>query len=159
MQLFNVMDVKMDDKILEMFEFGKIQECKNIKAKLDENGISWDEFLLWIDEAAKRIKPSPKKRIPDLPRKVLKRPCPDCGNWLSLFEVNTCPGCVVDDVSKSQWRCPKCEWEEYSTNIIEVEAEPFIEDLKVVYIPMTAKQRKHERRKAAGKPCGGCEEK
>ncbi len=45
----------MEDKILEAFDFGPIQSCKQIEEKLDENNVSWEEFLEWVEEKEKSL--------------------------------------------------------------------------------------------------------
>lgn len=149
----------MDDKILEAFEFGKIQECLNIKLKLNEYGISWEEFEYWVKDVSKRIQPTRQNRIPDIPKKRLERHCPDCDGWLNLQEVNNNPATMVGGDYKSHWYCLACEWEEYSVRDIVDEAKPFIKDMKVIYIPMSPRERKRERRLAEQEKCKGCEEK
>jgi hypothetical protein len=119
----------MDDKIVEAFEFGKLQECKNIKLKLDEHNVSWEEFFEWLDEAATRIKMTPRRVIPDIPRKVLKRKCPKCKSWLTLNTVNNHPGLMVGGDWKCQWFCMHCEWEQLSKEEIIKEAQPYIEEV------------------------------
>ncbi len=146
----------MDDRILEAFAFGKIQECKNIKLKLDEHNISWDEFLEWVEDMSKRVIPAPNPRIPATPETVLKRKCPECDNYVGLFEVNNHPSTMVDEGYKTQWSCKWCGWDEYSRNNILQEAEPYIETMEVRYIPLSAKDRKKERRRAEQEPCNGC---
>jgi predicted nucleic-acid-binding Zn-ribbon protein len=137
----------MDDKILEAFSFGRIQDCRNIKAKLDEYNISWDEFIDWADNRAKLIESIPRPKVPNPPRMVLKRKCPECGSWLKLGEVNHSPCAMVDGGYHSQWLCPKCEWEEFTNKELEKEAEPFLEELNVIYVPIKQK---------SNKPCKGC---
>ncbi len=117
------------DKILEAFEFGKIQECVNIKLKLDEHDISWEEFLEWVEKRAKEPMPVRDPReVPYPPNAVLKRLCPGCEkHYLDLSEVNNDnPGMMVGGTSKCQWFCLWCAWEEYSDKDVKEEAEPYI---------------------------------
>lgn len=118
----------MDDKILEAFEFGKIQECKNIKLKLDKHGISWDEFLKWVDEKVNNVMPI-KANIPAASdsEPVLKRKCPDCQAWLRLARVNHHPALMVGGDSKCQWICKYCPWEEFSDKPVMEEAKPYLD--------------------------------
>lgn len=157
--LFPLLGGKMDDKILNVFRFGVIQDCLNIKRKLDKYDISWEEFEAWVTEKAKTyIPPSVVKeehRIPNIPMSVLKRHCPECKGWLKLYEVNKTASTKVDKELKSQWFCRICGWEEFSTKDIVEEALPFVEELKVVYLPVDARTAKQARRKMEHKPCGG----
>lgn len=88
----------MDDKILEAFSFASIQDCKNIKFVLDEHGISWDEFLDWVSEKARRLK---EQQV--LTR--VRRPCPDCKRPMRLATVNSNMADQVGGDYKSQWYC------------------------------------------------------
>lgn len=145
----------MDDRVLEAFTFGSIQECLNIKLKLDEFGISWEEFIEWVRDKSKRHMPVQKKTIPEPYRKVLKRRCPECKSWLHLYEVNTHPANMVGEAFTCQWYCSACGWEKYSRQDIVDEAKPYVEDLTIVYVAVTAADRKKQRRLEAGKT-GGC---
>ena len=117
----------MNDEILEAFDFGKIQECRNIKLKLDEHGISWEEFLHWVQATEKRLNPNPRK-VPRVPAPLLKRACPGCNKaWLQLNEVNHHPRYMVGDGLKCQWSCLNCGWEEYSEKDIKDEAAQYID--------------------------------
>lgn len=98
----------MDDKILEAFNFGTIQDCKNLKLKLDEHGITWDEFLSWVDDKAMF------NRLDNIP---MIKPCPDCEKPLRLFPVNTEPWNMIDESLKSQWICI-CGYETFSEKTV-----------------------------------------
>jgi hypothetical protein len=149
----------MEDKILEAFSFGKIQECANIKAKLDEHNISWEEFLEWIPNMAKRLSPDPiPPKVPNPPNAVLRRICPQCEkHWLALWEVNTFPGNMVGEGFECMWYCSMCDFEEYSKTEVKLEAEPYIvySTFPTTYIPVTGKDVRRERRLAAQKSSGG----
>lgn len=126
----------MDDKIMEVFEFGRIQECVNIKLKLDEHGISWDEFVEWVKDAAKRHVPAPRNILPPIDHSVLSRECPDCKQFLYLDEVNNNTATQVGGNFKCQWLCYKCGWEELSELEIQIAAQPYIRPLEVIYVPV-----------------------
>ena len=113
----------MDDKILEAFKFGTIQDCLNIQLKLDEYSISWDEFTAWVGSAGRR---NEVRKIPTIPELRLKRRCPKCKAWLQLSEVNHHPKLMVGGDFKSQWFCKHCDWVEYSNQDIETVAKPYI---------------------------------
>ncbi len=113
----------MDDKILEAFKFGTIQDCRNIQLKLEEHNISWDEFTTWVDGAANQ---QGGRRIPAVPELRLERRCPNCDSWLQLEEVNHHPKLMVGDDLESHWFCRYCPWEEYSKEKIEDEARSYI---------------------------------
>lgn len=131
----------MEDKILEAFEFGKIQECRNIILKLREHGISTEEFFDWIDDMAKRVEPIAMPKIPNVQHSVLARHCPECAKaYLILNEVNNHPALMVGGDYKCQWLCPLCGWEEYSETRIEAEAFPYVEELKIIYVYLNEKK-------------------
>ncbi len=147
----------MDGRILNVFRFGVIQDCLNIKLKLDEYNIPWEEFEEWVKEMAKTYRPisppsNPQPLIPNPPPQVLKRACPECGKWVRIFRVNHKPNVMVGGDFKSQWRC-SCGWEEFTSNEVMDEAKPYMEDLKVVYLPTNPRDTISARRRAAQKPC------
>ncbi|GAF77586.1 unnamed protein product [marine sediment metagenome] len=115
----------MDDKVLEAFSFGRIQECKNIKSKLDEHGISWEEFVEWIDDKVKRIKPKPKVGTSPNLRQILKRACPECSAYVRIGTVNNHPATMVGEDWKTQWWCG-CGWVEYSLLEIHDEVKQYL---------------------------------
>lgn len=140
----------MDDRILEAFEFGNIQECINIKLVLDKNNISWEEFLEWVKDMSGRVLPS--RKVPFPPDFILRRRCPNCkSSWLRLEEVNKHPRLMVGGDLKCQWYCRVCDWDEFSAKDIVDEARPYVEELKIVYVPVTPKQERASRRIAAQK--------
>ena len=119
----------MDDRVLDAFDFGKIQECVNIKLKLDEYGVSWEDFLSWIEDKKKLLHAGS-------PKEFLKRPCPECGkSWLLLGKVNHAPAYMLEGRIEGdyncQWYCPSCAWEEFSVKQIKDEAAPYLEPMEI----------------------------
>ena len=118
----------INDKILEAFSFGVLQDCKNVKQLLDEHGIEWEEFLEWLEDKKKRVVSVPRSAERMRPaRAVLHRLCPGCKeNFLRLSQVNHRPEAMIGGKWKSQWRCFFCEWEELSEGKVNEEAKPYI---------------------------------
>lgn len=131
------------DEILQSFtSFSMLQSVGQVLRKLEESGVTLEEFYEWIKEKGNRVVPSPPsltkaKHIPwsEVPRVKVLRKCPECGKLLGLAEVNTTPDSQVSDESKCQWYCPLgckgckskgCGWEEYSTKSIWEEAFPYM---------------------------------
>ena len=98
----------MDEKIVEAFQFGVLQECKNLILKLDEHKVPWGEFLLWLED---------KKMFKRLGNNPMIRPCPDCEKPLRLSPVNTEPWNMVGEGLKSQWFCV-CGYSKYSDQTV-----------------------------------------
>ena len=118
----------MNDKILQAFNFGTIQDCANIKIMLDKNNITWEEFLSWVQKKRQDYVPPIPQKIPLSPRYVLKRRCPKCKTWLEIGEVNHKPCAMVGNNFKCQWICRRCFWDEFSFKDIVEEATPYIEE-------------------------------
>ena len=113
----------MENSVVEAFKFGTLQDCMSVKRKLDENGISWEEFEEWVEE--KKAEGVDRSRVG--PRLVMERHCPKCSEGLTLKPVNHGPGFMLDDDSlNSVWQCPSCGWEEYSKLKTEEEVKPFM---------------------------------
>ena len=96
----------MDDKVLEAFSFGRIQECGNIVRKLNEHGIPWEEFIDWVDTKTQSMTTQCQQQT--------SRVCPECGGWLSISDVNATKCSQVDGDWKSMWYCDNCAWNELS---------------------------------------------
>jgi hypothetical protein len=111
----------MDEKIVEAFTFGTLQDCKNLKEKLDDSGVSWEEFLLWIEEKKKKFGEE-KSRPP-----IVMRKCPDCSRPLTLSRVNEDPSLIVDGDYYSLWHCIDADWgfEEYNKETFEEQLQKY----------------------------------
>lgn len=118
----------IDDKLLEAFPFGLLQDCKNVMQILARNGFSQEDFFEWLKDKSKRILPVPRSAERMRPaRAVLHRLCPGCEErFLRLQRVNDRPERMVGDLWKCQWYCSVCGWEEYSERELNEEAKPYI---------------------------------
>ncbi len=114
----------MDDKTVEAWGFGILQDCKNLREKLDGEGISWEEFLSWIEKKKKQFSDEGEgSRAP-----IIIRKCPDCGIGLTLSSVNAHPTLMVEGDYNSLWHCtdPDCGFEEYRKETFEEELQKYM---------------------------------
>jgi hypothetical protein len=115
----------MEEKIVEAFTFGTLQDCKNLKEKLDDSGVSWEEFLSWVEEKKKQFSGEGEggNRAP-----IIIRKCPDCSRALTLSSVNAHPTLMVDGDYNSLWNCidPDCGYEEYRKETFEEELQKYV---------------------------------
>ena len=107
----------MEDKILEAFKFGTLQECLSIKRKLDEHNISWDEFTDWMKDTSHRLRPIHGEA-------VIAKVCPECKSLMRLFQVNTPnKSTEVGGDFKSQWQCIGCGYDIFNKSTTQEELE------------------------------------
>lgn len=116
------------EKVFEAFTFGKLQECKNIKSVMDQHGISWEEFIDWL-QVATQTRSYRNPNLPPTPKRFLIRRCPICGSYTDIHEVNHMACCQIGGKWKSQWFCSSCGWDEYSEKTITEEAKGFIKEI------------------------------
>lgn len=123
-------------QLLQAFRFGVLQDCKNIMLKLKRENISLDEFVEWIEEESKVVEEtrqvSNEYDAPvENPRKLLRRRCPDCGNYLVIKPVNHSSSTAIEDAPelKSVWICKRCKFDEFSDKPIHEEIEPHLIDV------------------------------
>ena len=129
----------MDDKILEAFSFGRVQECKSIMLKLNEHGISQEEFVEWVDNHTNR-----EIKVPKEPRQEPRRKCPNCGKPLVIRPVNNSTATIIEHYPelKSVWVCDACKFDEYSEKSIADESKPYLVKAETTPMSKGAKRRK-----------------
>lgn len=112
----------MDEKVVQAWTFGTLQDCKNLREKLDAEGISWEEFLSWVEEKKRQLEEGS-----NVVAEIIIRACPDCSRALTLSRVNEDPSLMVDGDYNSLWHCidPDCGWEEYKKETFEEELQKY----------------------------------
>ncbi len=120
------MDINKNiEKALEPFgfPFGTLQDLGTFLRHLEKNQLSVSDFLGYIDQQ-KQEAAGREKRVATLREQRQKewaeiaRKCPECSAPMNLFQVNTGPRDQTGDDSNSQWACPVCLHDEYSTKTV-----------------------------------------
>lgn len=113
------------EKLLEPFgfTFGQLQDIATLLNHLEINNVSIEVFIEYVEDQKKeRVKSIKEQRInlktakEKWQRIALK--CPECNTAMSLYPVNSQTGDQAGDGLNSQWQCPKCWYDEYSTKTI-----------------------------------------
>lgn len=135
------MPAQSKNEILEnmavSFGFNVIQNSAHVLLTLQRNGINNEDFIKWFEKKVLDIKlhiAEAKKEGTKLrqDQKYYSRRCPDCGNPMNLFSVNSSPRNQTGDNSKSAWYCTdalNCGSEIYSEKSVEDEIKNFSTDL------------------------------
>lgn len=112
-------------KLLEPFgfTFGQLQDISTLLKHLEKNNVSIEAFIDYIEEqkkekvkAEKQNKEQGKKDKAQWDKNALK--CSECKTTMNLYPVNFTPRDQVGGDFNSQWLCPNCGYEEYSTKTI-----------------------------------------
>lgn len=105
-------------KLLEPFgfTFGQLQDISTLLKGFERDNISIEDFIEYIEDQKKqRIKSIElqKESQKEWEKRALK--CPECKTVMRLYPVNTNPKDRVGNDLRSQWLCPKCWYNEFST--------------------------------------------
>ena len=103
-----------------------IQELYNLIVHFEANGRDMGsggkEFLSYIDGVRYKINEALKNSLKlEAEYKKKAKKCPNCGNAMRCYPVNTKPGNQVGDNWRSQWRCASCDFNKFSENDYRVE--------------------------------------
>lgn len=95
----------MDSSILDAFKVkkGLLQDCRTLKTILDENEVSWEEFVSWLD-----------KELTQPTKPTYIHNCPKCKRPMTPHEVNSNRSNRVGGIYRSMWFCLTCGHDEYS---------------------------------------------
>jgi len=106
---------------------GKVlQELRNLIFNFEDNGYSMGKggkaFLDYMKERELQAQEDIAKfEAAQIEYETKAKKCPNCGNAMKCYPVNTKPGNQVGGNWKSQWRCIPCDFNKFSLNSREVE--------------------------------------
>ena len=94
-------EMKPISKILGVFTISDLQQFRNMIMIVEHHGITFDAVLRYINDISKG------------PRRLTKS-CPECGQTMRLYQVNTGSEDQVGRKYHTQWWCETCGYDEFS---------------------------------------------
>lgn len=86
---------------------------ERIRTKLEKSNITWEQFIDWIEMVR-------HMRLPDeiVVNDNRERACPECGQPMKQWPVNSHAGDQVGGDWKSMWNCKYCGYDELDPSMI-----------------------------------------
>lgn len=150
------MDKAHGDNLKMVFSWKVLQSVGQVFIKLQNWGVTLDEFDEWLKAELKRQREESKELL------VMQRHCPECEKGgtevqLSLNSINTNNRNQMEGDWSSMWFCDVCGWSEMSTLPVKFEyrkylvpftqSEEFVKDGSKVYERVRGHIRRRPKRR------------